>query len=198
MPFPLSDASRRAIEHHFRKRAFFWNEKYFLSVIANSAKKHDAYWSAIGLREVGTQESLNVLQGLLTHPMKDVKCVAALTLAHVGRSQATEILGAALLDPKYPEKAYAMWAINDAADVRAVPSVVKYFVKNRSKIRRGELTNGTIVEGIQFLSKYSSSSEDARDFLAEFRSLFSCIAEGERSELTKRLPDLTQRFAGDA
>ena len=77
--------------------------------------------------------------------MQDVKCVAILTIAHIARESATPTISHALLDPVYREKAYAMWAINDAADERAIPAVLNYFAKNKAKLKAGHLKNGTFV-----------------------------------------------------
>src|SRR5215470_8461284 len=121
MPFPIdnNDVSIGFIEKHFRKRAFVWSEDYFFSILNAPRSKYDVYWSAIGLRRVGTERSVPVLLRFLTYPMQDVKCVSILTIAHIGRASVTPLLADALLNPEYREKVYAMWAILDAADERA-------------------------------------------------------------------------------
>jgi hypothetical protein len=97
--------------------------------------------------------------------MQDVQCVAILTIAHLAREKATPIFSHALLDPTYREKTYAMWAINDAADERAIPAVLEYFTKNKSKLKQGQLTNGTFVDGAPFLSRHAEGHADAQLFL---------------------------------
>jgi hypothetical protein len=164
MPFPLDKTSEEFIERHFRRRQFRWDEEYFASVLDHPRSKHDVYWASIGLRKVGTERSVPRLRALFTFPMKDVKCVSILTIAHVAGERATPIFCEALLDPKYPEKTYAMWAINDAADERAVPAVLEYFKRNRSKLRNGKLCNGTIGDGMQFLARFANSHPDVRNF----------------------------------
>src|SRR5262249_12239858 len=144
MAFPLSDYTRQAIEHHFRRKNLQWSEPYFLDVLANSTQKHDVYWAVIALRDCGTSAAIPALKAKLTYPMKDVKCVSMLTIAHIAGAAETECYTESLLDAAYPEKGYAMWAVNDAADDRAVEGVLAYFTKNRSRLRRGELSNGTL------------------------------------------------------
>src|SRR5215468_3931473 len=105
MPFPLEDneVSIGFIERHFRRRGFVWSEDFFLSVLNAPRSKHDVYWSAIGLRKVGTKRSIPVLLEFLTYPMQDVKTVSILTIAHLGGASTTPLLADALLNPKYRE-----------------------------------------------------------------------------------------------
>ena len=131
MPFPLGKLEKDFVEKHFKRMPFCWDEDFFLKVLEHPRNKHDVYWAAIGLREVGTDRSIEALKTLFAFPMQDVKCVAILTIAHVARETATPIFSDALLDPGYRDKTYAMWAINDAADERAIPAVLEYFSRNK-------------------------------------------------------------------
>jgi PBS lyase HEAT-like repeat-containing protein len=194
MPFPLSETDDGFIESHFKRRQFRWDEDYFLSMLEHPRSKHDVYWAAIALRKVGTEKSIEPLRALLTFPMQDVKCVAILTIAHVARERATPILSQALLDPVYREKVYAMWAINDAADERAVPAVLEYFAKNKSKMLKGQLTNGTFVDGVEFLSKHAENHPEVQAFLNRIPTFWKKLLIGERTELQKRLPELAKLF----
>ena len=119
MPF---EVGRSFIDQHFRKRAdFAWSEEFFLRAIASARSKYDVYCSVLGLREVGTQRSIPVLKTLLSYPKSDVKSCAILTIAQIARVAETEYYAQTLLNPKYREKCYAMWAIEVAADERAIP-----------------------------------------------------------------------------
>jgi len=197
MPFPLEPHSEETIEKHFRNRGFLWTEEYLLSAIANARSKYDVYWAAIGLRKVGTDRAIPVLCTLLTYPMQDVKCVAILTIGHIGRENSTPILAEALLSPAYREKGYAMWAIADAADERAVPAVpavLAHLKKNRSKIRRGKDSSGVLVDAVSYLAKHRHLSADAQKFLDEIPTYWHMLGEGERKELSKRVPDLVEQI----
>ena len=194
MPFPLDSGTEGFVERHFRKRQFRWDEDYFISVLEHPRSKNDVYWAAIALRKVGTDKSIEPLRALLTFPMQDVKCVAILTIAHIARERATPILSGALLDPLYREKAYAIWAINDAADERAIPAVLEYFSKNKSKLRNGKLMNGTFVDGVEFLSKHAENHPQAQPFLSSIPTFWNKLLAGERLELQKRLPELAQKI----
>lgn len=194
MPFPLDSGTEGFVERHFRRRQFQWDEDYFISVLEQPRSKHDVYWAAIALRKVGTGKSVEPLRALLTFPMQDVKCVAILTIAHIAHEKATPILSVALLDPNYREKGYAMWAIKDAADERAVPAVLEYFSKNKSKMKKGQLKNGTFVDGVEFLSKHAENHPEAQSFLNSIPTFWNKLLVGERTELQKRLPELAQHF----
>ena len=194
MPFPLedNDVSVGFIERHFRRRGFAWSEEFFLSVLNAPRSKYDVYWSAIGLRRVGTQRSIPVLLEFLTYPMQDVKTVSILTIAHLGGASATPLLADALLNPKYREKDYAMWAILDAADERAIPAVLDYFAKNRAKLRAGKL--GAFGDGLRYLSKFADTVPAVRTFIDEVPTYWNRLPQGTRHEMKKHLPELVGRI----
>lgn len=194
MPFPLERT--QFIEHHFRKRAFVWSEDFFLSVLNDPRSKYDVYWSAIGLRKVGSVRSIPILVSLLTYPMRDVKCVAILTIAHVGGASVTPLLANALVSPNYREKGYAMWAILDAADDRAIPAVLQYFSKNRAKLRAGKLD--TFGDGTRYLLKFVNISAEARAFVGGISTYWSRIPEGTRVEMKKHVPELVDQIESDS
>lgn len=194
MPFPLDHTTEDFIGRHFKKRQFRWDENFFLEVLERPRNKYDVYWAAIALRKVGTVKSVNPLRALLTFPMQDVKCVSILTIAHIMREQSTPISCLALPDPSYPEKTYAMWAINDAADARAVPAVLEYFSKNKSKLKGGKLTNSTFVDGVQFLAKHAGTHSEADAFLQSIPGFWHNLLDDERTELAKRLPEIVSKI----
>ena len=191
MPFPL-DIGQDFIERHFRKRGFAWSEDFFLSVLNEPRSKHDVYWSALGLRKVGSPRCIPILVSLLAYPMKDVKCVAILTIAHIGGATVTPLLADALISPTYREKGYAMWAILDAADDRAISAVLQYFSKNRTKLRAGKLD--AFGDGTRYLAKFTSSNAEARAFIEEIPNYWSRIPEGTRQEIQKHLPDFVAQI----
>ena len=194
MPFPLegNNVSVGFIERHFRRRGFAWSEDFFLSVLNAPRSKYDVYWSAIGLRRVGTQRSIPVLLKFLTYPMQDVKTVSILTIAHLGGASATPLLAGALLNPKYREKDYAMWAIFDAADERAIPAVLDYFAKNRAKLRAGKLW--AFGYGLRYLSKFVDTVPTVGSFIDEIPTYWNRLPQGTRLEMKKHLPELVDRI----
>lgn len=188
MPFPVPAHTRETIERHFRRQEFEWTERYFLSILATSEKKHDIYWATIALRECGSANCIDALKAKLHYPMQDVKCTSILTIAHIAGAAETLLYASALLDPAYREKGYAMWAIRDAADERAVESVLAYFTKNRARLRAGTLHNGTVADGVEYLSRYRGRpGVDA--FLEEIKSLGERLGKGTVGEIRKRLPE---------
>ena len=195
MPFPLedNDVSIGFIERHFRRRGFVWSEDFFLSVLSAPRSKYDVYWSAIGLRKVGTNRSIPVLLGFLTYPMQDVKTVSILTIAHLGGASTTPLLADALLNPKYREKDYAMWAVRDAADERAIPAVLDYFAKNRAKLRAGKL--GAFGDGLLYLSKFGNEVPAVRTFIDEVPTYWDKLPQGTREERRKHLSQLVELIA---
>lgn len=121
---------------------------------------------------------------------------AILTIAHIGGASVTPLLADALLSPNYREKAYAMWAILDAADGRAIPAVLQYFLKNRAKLQAGKLD--TFGDGMRYLAQFMNSSAEARAFVEEIPTYWGHIPEGTRGEMKKYLPELVSQIEADS
>ena len=187
MPFPLAAGTRDTIERYFRRHDLAWTEEFFVRVLESSERKHDVYWATIALRECGTATCLDALKAKLHYPMQDVKCTSLLTVAHIAGPSETPLYAAALLDPAYREKGYAMWAIRDAADARAVDAVLAYFRKNRSKLKNGTLVNGTVADGIEYLARYRADP-GVGAFLEEVRGVGDRLGPGNVAEIKKRVP----------
>lgn len=187
MPFPLESYSRQPIEHHFRRKKLVWNEEYFLNVLNTSDKRYDIYWSVIALRDCGTMKAIPALKEKLSYPMQDVKCTSILTIAHIAGAKETNLYSEALSNPEYREKSYAMWAIKDAADERAVGSVLAYFKKNQSKLRNGNLANGTLAHGLEFLERYLNGNDEIHHFFSDVENFWEKLPRGEQTEIAKRV-----------
>lgn len=183
MPFDLVDTVRHTINHHFRRRKNFeWTEEFFLNAISLPRSKYDVYYSVLGLRAVGSTRAISALKGLLGYPMSDVKTCAILTVAQIARSEETEFYAATLLSSKYRDKGYAMWAIEDAADERAIPAVIEYLQRNMRKIRKSiskpmSQHEETLLHAARYLRKFSNSSEQARDMLNTLAALSAQVAD---------------------
>jgi len=87
-----------------------------------------------------------------------------------------------------------MWAINDAADERAIPAVLNYFAQNKAKLKAGHLKNGTFVAGVEFLSKHAVNHVAVQLFLTSIPTFWNKLLVGEREELQKRLPELAKNI----
>jgi hypothetical protein len=188
MPFPIDEYSKEVITSHFRRKRLVWSEDYFIQKLDNPGSKYDVYFATIALRDCGTEKCIPSLKAKIYYPMQDVKCTSLLTIAHIAREKESDFYAQCLLDTKYREKGYAMWAINDAADQRAVEAVCAYFEKNNNKFSRGLLANGTVVDGINFLLKQSTISARAKSFLNYVKEIWFNLPQGERQELIKNAP----------
>ena len=188
MPFPLESFTRTMVERHFRRKNLEWTEDYFLRAL-DSSSKYDVYWAVLALRDCGTIRSIPALKAKLDHSMRDVKSTSILTIAHIAGASETLFFAEALLSPSYREKGYAMWALRDAADGRAVESVLAYFRKNMAKLRRGELVNGTLADGLEYLGRHGSEQPATRALFLQVRSVWDHLPSGERDEILKRMPD---------
>lgn len=151
-------------------------------------RKHDIYWATIALRDCGTARCIPALKATLHYPMQDVKCTSILTIAHIAGTAETDLYAEALLGPGYREKGYAMWAICDAADARAVGPVISYFRKNLTKIRAGKLNNATLPDGLAYLHRFLETHSDVNELFAEIKRCWGKLAEGERKTIAERVP----------
>lgn len=184
MPFPLTDQAY--YREHFRKKGISWTEESLTGVLGDpQSSKWDVYYAVMALRDCGTTRSVEALKSVLYYPKQDVKCTAVLTIAHVAREAETPLYASLLLDPKYREKVYAMWAILDAADERAVDAVLEYFKRNKSQLRRGELTNGTVSKGLEYLQKLIDQDHRITEFFREVLGFLPNLCE--RGDIVERV-----------
>jgi hypothetical protein len=188
MPFPLDDFTRTTIQHHFRRKKLEWTEAYFVNVLETSEKKYDVYFATIALRDCGTERCIPALKAKLNYSMQDVKCTSILTIAHIAGARETSLYAESLLDPTYKEKGYAMWAICDAADERAVDAVLTYFKKNLAKLRNGTLHNGTVGRGFEYLHKHADDPEVAQ-FFSKIKGIWIDLDQRTKLEINNRLPE---------
>ena len=193
MPFPLSQSTREAIRHHFRRKKLVWEEPYFVDVLLTSENRHDIYWAVLALRDCGTAHSIPALKAKLNYPMQDVKCCSILTIAHIAGAEETPFYADTLLSPEYREKGYAMWAIRDAADSRAIQAVLAYFKRNHSKLKSGKLANATLTDGLEFLEKYWKENDEIHGFFSEVEGSWENLPKGEREEIAKRVKFFSAR-----
>jgi hypothetical protein len=187
MSFPLDEFTCETIRKHFRRKKLEWSEDYFIQVLETSSYKHDIYWAVIALRDCGTSKSVPALKAKLLYPMRDVMSTSILTIAHIAGAAESSFYGEALLNPKYREKGYAMWAIRVAADQRAAEAVLSYFRKNMSKIRLGKLYNATLADGLEYLQKYIDTQPGVSEFFQQIDECWESLAEGERQEISRRV-----------
>lgn len=179
MPFELTPEVIGWVNDHFRRRGranLEWTEDIFVAAIESARSKYDVYYSVLALRKVGTFQAVPVLKKLLNYPMSDVKACAILTIAQIARAEETEFYAETLLRPTYREKCYAMWAIEDAADQRAIPAVINYLKKNMRKIQKN-ISNqisqhkDTALHAAGYLLKFSEGSEHARTMLKDLAAI---------------------------
>lgn len=138
MPFKLSDSEAQEIAATLRRRhkGLVWSEESLLKLIETQTSRMDVYWAVIGLRHCGSSRCLPALKALATHPMQDVKAAAMLTIAQLAGADETLYYAERLGDPAYKAKDYALWALGETGDVRAVDAVHAYIRRSRKSLLR--------------------------------------------------------------
>ena len=136
MPFQISAEKADEIASTLRRRhrGLVWSEEVLLGLIASDTSKMDVYWSVIGLRHCGTEHSIPALKALASYPVQDVKAAAMSTIATIAGASETPYYADCLGDPKYRVKDYALWAIGEVGDARALDAVHAYIKRNKRQL----------------------------------------------------------------
>jgi hypothetical protein len=187
--FPNTDVKRRFIADHFRKRRTPLTEDAILEAIKAPRSKYDVYWGVLALRDVGTPRAVPFLKTLLHYPMRDVKDCAVLTIAHIAGASETDFYLSALTE-KGSHKTYPMWAIEVAADARAIPIVVEFV---DSVLKKAARTSGgdpgdAYLSGLKYLARMGLDRPECSPTVALLRKAWANLPEGHRTALRSALP----------
>jgi hypothetical protein len=154
-PFPLIQEMSTLVKNFLVKKGYPFTETGLLQAIKENKSKTNVYMAVIGLREVGTQKSVEWLKGLVNYPMDDVKSTCLLTIAHLVGVSETPFYSAMLADSKYKQKTYAMWVISQVGDKSALKAVMEY----AQKIIKKRVTKYSLDQVISYLEKNSWESK---------------------------------------
>ena len=187
--FPNNETTKQFIADHFRKRRTPLTEDAILGAITARRSKYDVYWGVLALRDVGTRRSIPPLKELLHYPMQDVKDCSLLTIAHIaGASETPFYLDA--LAAKGSRKAYPMWAIEVAADERAVPAVIDFVNAALRKVLRPKPGDpgDAYVSGLKYFARLGFDRPEIQSSLALLQKAWPNLPEGHRTVLRTALP----------
>lgn len=187
--FPNSETTQHFIADHFRKRRTPLTEDGILEAIRTARGKYDVYWGVLALRDVGTARSVPVLKELLDYPMQDVKDCSILTIAHIAGASETLFYVEALVR-KGSRKTYPMWAIQVAADERALPVVVDLVNAALRKALRPTTSDpgDAYVSGLKYFARLGYDRPEIQSSLDFLRKAWAYLPEGHRIELRAALP----------
>jgi hypothetical protein len=187
--FPNDDFIRKLIDEHFRRRKVVLDEDEMLRAIASPRSKRDVYWAVLALRDCGTARCIPALKDLLHYPMQDVKDCSLLTIAHIAGAAETPFYMAALADKK-TRKGYPMWAIQVAADERAVPDVLAFVDTALRKASRSTAASpdDAYVYGCRFLARIGVAPDALAAILTKLRSVWAQLPSDHRRSLRAAFP----------
>ena len=197
--FPNSDLVRGNIAHHFKKHLPVITEEALIELLSAPRSKWDAYYAVLALRDVGTTQAVPALRGMLTYPMQDVKDCAVLTIAHIAGEAETPFYVHAL-ESKGTRKGYPMWAIEVAADERAIPSVIPFVtVALKKALRPTPGDPGDVyLMGVKYLARIGLDRSECQVLKPLFRRAWSALPAGHREVLRQHLPSDWQGSAEGA
>jgi hypothetical protein len=187
--FPNSETTRQFLTDHFRKRRTPLTEDAILDAITAPRSKYDVYWGVLALRDFGTARSIPALKGLLHYSMQDVKDCSLLTIAHIAGASETPFYLEALAD-KGSRKAYPMWAIEIAADERAVPAVLEFVnAALRKAIRPKPADPGdAYISGLKYFARVGFDRPEIQSSIDLLKKAWAKLPEGHRTALRSALP----------
>ena len=187
--FPNNETTRRAIADHFRKRRLPLTEDSMLDAIREPRSKYDVYWGVLALRDLGSPRAIPVLKSLLHYPMQDVKDCSLLTIAHIAGASETEFFVQALTDAK-TRKLYPMWAIEVAADRRALAPVVEFVNAALRKATRPKPADpgDAYLSGVRYLARIGFDEPDCQSILGPLKRAWPILPEGHRKILRSVIP----------
>ena len=187
--FPNSDTTERFIADHFRKRRTPLTEDAILDAIKEPRSRFDVYWGVLALRSVGTARSIPALKGLLHYPMQDVKDCSLLTIAHIAGASETPFFLEALADTR-TRKAYPMWAIEVAADERAIPAVVAFVNAALRKAARPRPADpgDAYIRGLKYLARVGIDRPECQSAIGLLHKAWAGLPAGHRTALRTALP----------
>lgn len=146
---------------HFKSRKIEYSEDALIHVLNTSDRRYDVYWATLALREIGTLKCIEPLKKLIFHSMQDVKCTSILTIAMIAGSDETPFYASALLDPKYKEKGYALWALLECGNSLGVAAVIAHLNKVLMRHKKKDIHDDEL-PSVVFLSRFASSNPEAK------------------------------------
>jgi hypothetical protein len=187
--FPNSETTRQFIADHFRKRRTLLTEVAILGAITARRSKHDVYWGVLALRDFGTTRSIPALKELLHYPMQDVKDCSLLTIAHIAGAAETPFYLEALAH-KGSRKAYPMWAIQVAADERAVPAVIDLVRAALRKALRPKPADpgDAYLSGLKYFVRLGIDRPEIQSSVDLLKKAWINLPAGHRTVLRTELP----------
>lgn len=114
----------------------------------------------------------------LAHRRLDVQAEALLALSAIAGATETPLYIQLLDDATFRQKALVMRVIDDAADARAVPAVLRYACLNAQKLRarrrnplRARAADETLARMASYLSRFQFEHPEVRPVIRELAAL---------------------------
>ncbi len=134
-------------------------EVYLLRVLDSPRDQDDLTFANAALSRVGSEAAIPALTGLIHHPVDDVRCSAINALGILGDSSLTPVYLDALSDRSWAAKSYAMGAIHQNADERAIGPVVARLHVILSRERTRHVMPWTeVMYALDFLQRWSTDA----------------------------------------
>lgn len=205
MPFSISDHEAREIAATLRRRHkdLVWNEDGLLGLVEAQASRMDVYWAVIGLRHCGGHRCIPALKALATHPAQDVKATAMLTIAQLAGADETPYYAECLSDPSYKAKDYALWAIGEVGDARALDAVHVYIKRSKKALARANRDGRAHMELLAYLYRVVGPVATGDLLRGQYAFIRDCLLGNSsftpfvRKHFFARVPQLEAHFEAE-
>ena len=129
--------------------------------------------------------------------MQDVKDCSLLTIAHIAGASETEFYLSALTE-RGSRKIYPMWAIEVAADDRAIPLVIEFVNAALKKAVRSARPDpgDAYLSGLKYLARVGVDRAECQPTLALLQKAWPHLPEGHRTVLGAALPSVVPEAWG--
>ena len=177
---------------HFSKRNIPFTEDAMISLLERAENKWDVLEAIIALREIGTEKAIPALKRAIYFPMSDVKCTSMLTIAKIAGAIETTFFASALEDKKYPEKGYALWALQEVGDVRGLDAVITFLtaaLKRAPKANPSGCFFRSVKFGLLYISRFNNSDVRVKAVLLPWKKFLLVFRESERKQLLTAIPE---------
>ena len=138
-------------------------KRYLLGVLTTTEDRYELTHASAALGQTGAVEAIPALTALIHHHVDDVKCAAIYALCVLGDASLTPVYLDALTDCSWAAKWYAMAAIHDKADRRAIPAVIDRLhaaLSRDRKTRTGSVSE--VTHALGFLGRWPADESRLR------------------------------------
>lgn len=155
---------------YFKRRKIDYTEDVLIKTIKNSKVKNEIFFSILALRNIGTDKSIPILKKSCFYKNQDSQSNSILTINQIAKETETEFYGNCLLDARYKQKGYALWALVANSNGNAIEQVTEFLQK---QLKKQDDNMGYISTSICYLNRYKDYEPEINKIFEKVKKRFS-------------------------